>query len=524
MKFKQIRKAVVFFIIAAIAVIFSVSWRGLAIPSGTTDRVHESFRGKSNVLQVSPAGSYGWAVLTFDLSPYAGRRVEVGISMDVWLDSPGAVVWQINNSSWPVIAGGFSDLAAGQWHSVRGSSTLAVQGGNVLFLSAPQFKNAVAYFADLSITVNGEVVNIEREIVIDTSLPALHTKWPFKVGVAVPNEALSQSNPQNRLLRHFNVVVAENVMKPNEIMPNPWTPTGAYRWTNADRLVSYAAANNTQVRGHVLVWHEQTPEAFFRGSGTGGRATIDELYARMENHIKIVFEKYGGRISWWDVCNEVVGDNGAPRANSLFTQIMNDAGKRGMDRYEYVLKAFQWARQYADANGGRAVKLYLTEYGIETSGAKLNEFLRLLDYLIANNAPIDGVGIQGHIRFDSPSVRDLSRSIDSITAKQRGGNNLVVQVCELDISLFRGNEGSKRTLTDRELNTRLPLQTARYRELFDMFEQKYNEGKLEMVLIWGVADGHSWLNYFPIQRTDYPLLFDRSYSPKPAYNELIRGR
>lgn len=245
----------------------------------------------------------------------------------------------------------------------------------------------------------------------------------------------------------------------------------------------------------------------------------------MENHVKTVFEKYGGRIGWWDVCNEVVGDNGGPRPNSPYTQIMTDAGKSGMDRYEYVLRAFQWARRYADANGGQNVKLYLTDYGIESRGGKQTEFLRLLDYLIANNAPIDGAGIQGHINYESPGVRDFSSAIDSITAKQRGGKNLTVQVCELDMSLFRGNDSGQTTLSDRELNTRNRQQARRYRELFDMFEQKYNQGKLDMVLIWGLADGHSWLNYFPVRgRTDYPLLFDRNYQPKQAYQELLRGR
>jgi endo-1,4-beta-xylanase len=287
-----------------------------------------------------------------------------------------------------------------------------------------------------------------------------------------------------------------------------------------------------KLRGHVLVWHEQTPRAYYSGSGNSGRAAISELYARMENHIKTVFEKTRGRFEWWDVCNEVVGNDGNPRSDSPFTQIMVDAGKRGTDRYEYVLKAFQWARRYADANGGQDVKLFLTDYGIESAGNKLSEFLRLLDYLSANNAPIDGVGMQSHINYESPSVRDFSAAIDEITAKRRGGKNLTVQICELDMSVFRSGEtnwgnlsASKLVLPDRDLTARLGQQARRYRELFDMFEQKYNEGKLDVVLLWGVTDRETWLNYHPVRgRTDYPMLFDRDSQPKQAYNELIRGR
>jgi endo-1,4-beta-xylanase len=56
-----------------------------------------------------------------------------------------------------------------------------------------------------------------------------------------------------------------------------------------------------------------------------------------------------------------------------------------------------------------------------------------------------------------------------------------------------------------------------------MFAVKYKEKKIDMVLVWGLADGHSWLNYHPAQgRTDYPLLFDRDYLPKPAFWALVK--
>ena len=45
-------------------------------------------------------------------------------------------------------------------------------------------------------------------------------------------------------------------------------------------------------------------------------------------------------------------------------------------------------------------------------------------------------------------------------------------------------------------------------------------------LHFGVWDGNSWRNYLPMKgRTDYPLLFDRSFKPKPAYfmlRDLVR--
>jgi len=62
--------------------------------------------------------------------------------------------------------------------------------------------------------------------------------------------------------------------------------------------------------------------------------------------------------------------------------------------------------------------------------------------------------------------------------------------------------------------------TEGYESLFKLFI-KYKD-KISRVTFWGVHDGQSWLNGWPIKgRTNYPLLFDRKYQPKEAYFKLI---
>jgi len=363
----------------------------------------------------------------------------------------------------------------------------------------------------------------------DSKLPLLYTKWPFPVGAAAPNSALSPKNELYGLLAHYNVLAAENDMKPEAVLPP--AEKGSYRWTNADMLVNYALEHNTKIRGHTLIWH-QTPAWFFSGTGTDGLATKEQLYTRMESHIKTVFEKYGGKIGWWNVCNEAVGEDGNPRAvtSSKYTAIMINSGLKDINRYEYVLMAFRWARNYADANGGQNVKLYLNDYNIEYDGAKQSEFIKLVNYLINNNAPIDGIGIQCHIKWNWPDTLQISNAIDKFSAiTRKDGVKLMTQITELDMSLFSSNETDFNgghillTLPDIMRERRLPMQAKKYRELFDMFKAKYEEKKLDMVLIWGLADSQSWLNNSPAKgRTDYPLLFDRDFNPKQAFLELVK--
>jgi endo-1,4-beta-xylanase len=63
--------------------------------------------------------------------------------------------------------------------------------------------------------------------------------------------------------------------------------------------------------------------------------------------------------------------------------------------------------------------------------------------------------------------------------------------------------------------------TDRYAELFGIFYKKSDE--LDRVTVWGVNDGMSWKNGYPVPaRTNYPLLFDRNHRPKPAFGAILR--
>jgi len=401
----------------------------------------------------------------------------------------------------------------------------------------------------------------------------LHTMWPFPVGVAVPGARTSNSNnnnvwaannPQYKFLKHFNVVVAENEMKPEAILgasrpqnkePSEWAVED-FNWVQADQLVTYAKTNGSKIRGHTLIWHSQTSGWFFRNADNTALASKDELYAHMENYIRVVFEKYGGSIGYWDVVNEVVAqDTSGPRPTgegSKYYEIMDADGKTGMDLYEFVLKAFQWARQYADVNDGEDVKMYLTDFGVErpftrNGKTKQGDFLALVNWLVQNDAPIDGVGFQGHFRlYDHPvtasnclnatciskggagcthNIEDGIKLFSNITRKD--GEKLKIQICEFDVSIFSSEkkENTAKIMENDKLGERLTDLAKTYRDFFNLFEKYYNQNVIDMVVIWGIADRQSWLNKHPVSgRTDYPLLFNRNYMAKEAYVNLTTNR
>jgi endo-1,4-beta-xylanase len=332
---------------------------------------------------------------------------------------------------------------------------------------------------------------------VEKDIPALYTFFEdsFPLGTAIDRRYLDPSNIHHDMLRHFNAYVYGNEMKPDALEPSE----GRFNWSNADALMEYAARNNKKVRGHTLIWHSQTPSWMFQGSGPNGLATKDQLYARMERHIREVVSHYKGKIYTWDVVNEAIGDDGGLR-DSRYYQISGS--------HEYIAKAFRWAHE-ADPDA----LLCLNDFSIEAASAKQDGFYNLIQTLLDEGVPVHVAGIQAHISNSWPTVADLRQTIRRLASL-----GVKVQITELDMSIYAdGGEPKKRA--DRDV---LLEQAAKYRALFDMFREEAKEGNLDMVMVWGIADDDTWLNNHPVPgRTDYPLFFGKDLKAKPAYWVLV---
>ena len=62
----------------------------------------------------------------------------------------------------------------------------------------------------------------------------------------------------------------------------------------------------------------------------------------------------------------------------------------------------------------------------------------------------------------------------------------------------------------------------RYGDFFRLFVR--HSDAISRVTFWGVEDGHSWLNNWPVRgRTAYPLIFDRQYRPGKAFEAVVES-
>ena len=306
----------------------------------------------------------------------------------------------------------------------------------------------------------------------------------------------------------FAAIVAENCMKSMYMQPKE----GEFYFDDADKFVELGEQNNLFVTGHALIWHSQAPSWFFIDD-KGKNVSPEVLKERMKNHITIIVNRYKGRIKGWDVVNEAILDNGEWR-KSKFYEILGE---------EFIPLAFQYAHE-ADPD----VELYYNDYN-EWFPEKRDAIVNLVKILRGRGIRIDGVGMQGHVDMYSPSLEDYKAAIDAYAAA-----GVKVMVTEFDMSALpspRYNVGANISEVEayrKEMNPyieALPDSISakwnkRMLEYFTLFLN--NQDKISRVTMWGVTDGDSWKNGFPIKgRTDYPLLFDRNYKAKQVVQDII---
>lgn len=314
----------------------------------------------------------------------------------------------------------------------------------------------------------------------------------LRLGVAVEPEQL-QGAQAALLLQQFNSLVAENAMKPSRLQP----AEGRFRFERADAIADFARQHGLALRGHTLLWHQRTPDWFWRAPD-GGLAERPLVLRRLQKHIDTVVGRYRDVVQDWDVVNEVI-DASQPDClrDNLWKQVVGP---------DYVAQAFRFARA-ADP----AARLWINEFST-TVPAKRDCLARVLHGLLAQDVPVQGVGHQMHLNLDTPTAPEVEASLALFA-----GLGLRNQVTELDMSFYRPGEATL-TAPPPALRTR---QAERYAALMAVF---LRHPELDSVTWWGLHDGQSHLTRWPLAwRADEPLLFDRALQPKPAWSALLQA-
>lgn len=269
-------------------------------------------------------------------------------------------------------------------------------------------------------------------------------------------------------------------------------------------------------------------------------AKYEALDNAMEQWIKGTFEHFNGdtRFAGWDVINEAIADGGGRRGiNGVFggswteddvtyydqqpteteTEGLNlnwssAAGNQhfywgyymGMD---YAVKAFEYSRKYADANGLTDLKLFYNDYNLETSPSKLAEVIEFVkDIDAAAGKPIvDGIGTQMHVQSG------IAREQIDAMFKTLAATGKLIRVTELDVAVNTASPSA----------AELEKQAKTYQDIIESYIENVPEAQRHGITIWTLsdaADEHEfWLN------GDAPNLFTADLARKWAYKGVCDG-
>jgi endo-1,4-beta-xylanase len=321
-----------------------------------------------------------------------------------------------------------------------------------------------------------------------------HFEKDFKMGAAINQRTMYSS--EEVIKKHFNSLTAENEMKFESVHPNE----NEYTFEISDKIVAFAEKHQKAMRGHTLIWHNQTSDWIFEQSGR--LVDPETLLKRMKDHIDTVVGRYKGKIYSWDVVNEVIADEADKfYRDSKWFQVLGES---------FIEKAFEYAH-LADPN---ATLLY-NDYN-ESNPGKRDKIYQLIRQLKDKGVPVHGVGMQAHWNIYDPSLDNIRKAIEKYASL-----GIEVQITEMDVSMFAFDD--KRTDLTEPTEEMKALQMERYLQFFEVFKEYKKH--IGAVTFWGVADDYTWLNDFPVKgRKNWPFLFDENQQPKEVLKKIMSNR
>lgn len=500
-------------------------------------------------------------------------KAEVSVSAKMLVvnkSDPVTLKWQLNVTDFPTVASQEFPKGTSEWIDVSGKIEANLGGNTVIYIATygTKPKSLTIYLKDVSVTTkvltsseddkDDSIIIVpdenlrddysDRPVLLwtDAETPSLYKTYSNcfdHFGIAVEHGLANYSEkefatPEIRkgIKKHTNTITMGNEFKPQFIM-QLWggsaTKSGTFTASNGETIDTFDLQFSTvdailqkckdtgvQMRGHVLVWHSQTDEAFFREDykSNGAFVSKEVMTARQEWYIKTVVEHVqewektnndGKHIIWvWDVVNETIGDGGS-------TLRTKEQGSNWYEIYkssEFIVNAFRFANKYVSKD----VLLCYNDYGcLDTT--KRSGMLTVLDDVIAAKddatlpARIDAMGMQSHISINNTAT-EFETAVKAFLEK-----GIDVQVTELDIATEASYDAAK-------------LATA-YKDLFTMLIKNRATAEkkgVTCVTIWGINDEVTWLNSadqikWHQNKTQYPLLFEKNASGEIVTKQAFWG-
>ena len=209
------------------------------------------------------------------------------------------------------------------------------------------------------------------KLVPDADISINQKKHAYGFGSIINTTPFQNQQYKDTLKSFSNRSGFENELKMNYIGSSSQNISNALDWFKQ---------NDMDVRGHTLIWGD-----FARLPDDRRNELMTDPEALMQftlDHITEYVDRYKDDIYIWDVINE-------PYSSTDFTDLLGNE----------AMIDWLWAARQADPNA----KLCINDYEMLSYNKNHQDYLyNLIEYLNENEAPLDVIGMQGHVELVAP--------------------------------------------------------------------------------------------------------------------------
>ena len=168
---------------------------------------------------------------------------------------------------------------------------------------------------------------------------------------------------------------------------------------------------------------------------------------------------------------------------------------------DYAVTAFNLARQYAEPSD----VLFINDYNLESSMAKLDGLIDYVTYIESQGATVDGIGTQMHVTLNT-SRENITEMFQKLAATGK-----IIKISELDVRLGTANPTADQLVAQADM----------YQFIFDSYREIIPTAQQYGVTIWNVSDNPQEHEYWLPDES--PNLWNADYERKPAYKGVADG-
>lgn len=385
----------------------------------------------------------------------------------------------------------------GEWAHIESNYTIPADASNFSVYFQTAWKN------DASVT-DQDLMNFYIDDVVAEPLPTPQAQQDipslkdvykdyFILGGSCSKADLDVQAAKDIIVKHYDSITFGNNLKPDYTLDKTasqkmFAESGddTNPQVNIDmarKQLDFVSENNIKVRGHVLVWHSQTSDWFFKEghADDGDWVSPEKMNKRLENYIKNLMStletEYPDVAFYaWDVVNEAFSEQGEMReAGSNNTKTGQSAWMSVYGDSSFINKAFEYARKYAP----EGCKLFYNDHN-EYAVAKRDAIIKKCAEIKAEGN-IDGIGMQSHIGMSNPSIELYEEAF-----RKYNELGLEIHVTELDVDQKSDKAEDLLALAKR------------YQDVFRLYKKLVADGvNITAVVTWGISDNTSWISGYP---------------------------